>query len=144
MRMGFTLKGREAMMRRLAEFRAQLPGVVMQAMRLEAEIEATEARKRTPVYTGPTGPGKPIPGLLKASIKVEGPEARGRYLTIWISAGGLAGAYAIPQHENLDYFHEIGQAKYIESVLMESRPYIMARIAKRINFARMKNVAVPR
>ena len=136
MRMGFTLKGREEMIKKLQTFKAKFPLQLMQAMRMEAEIEATECRKRTPVYVGPTGPGKPIPGLLKASIKVEGPEHRGRYLTVWISAGGAAGAYAIPQHENLDYFHTIGQAKYIESVLMESRPFILYRIAKRLDVSK--------
>lgn len=121
------------MVARIKKFKEKFPQVVMQAMRVEAEIEATEVRKRTPVYTGPTGPGKPIPGLLRGSVRVEGPVREGNAITVYIVAGGAAEDYAIPQHENLDYFHEVGQAKYIESVIMESRPYMAARIAKRID-----------
>ena len=36
-------------------------------------------------------------------------------------------------HENLDAFHRVGQAKFLESVLVESRPYLAARVARRMN-----------
>ncbi len=102
------------------------------AVYMETSIEATEVRKRTPVYVGPTGPGHPIPGVLLASIHVEGPFiAAGR---VWcrIVAGGAAGAYAWRQHEEMDWFHSVGQAKYIESVIFESRDSIKGRVAARI------------
>jgi hypothetical protein len=48
--------------------------------------------------------------------------------------GGAAEAYAIVQHENLEFHHTTGEAKFLESVLNESRPFMAQRIAKRIKF----------
>lgn len=118
---------------KLRAFAKKFPDRVGAALRHETEIEATEAKKRAPVYVGETGPGKPIPGLLRASIHAEGPYRKGlRTICCQIVAGGAAGAYAIPQHERLDWFHKVGQAKYIESVVMESRQYIASRVAARL------------
>lgn len=126
------LLGVSNMTKNIREVAKKFPDRVMQALRVEGEIETTEAKKRTPVYTGPTGPGKPIPGLLRASVHLEGPFREGTRIYAKIVAGGAAGAYAIPQHENLEFFHEVGQAKYIESVIMESRPFMAARLAARL------------
>lgn len=133
-----SLKGVHDMKERLRKFKRLFPKQLERAVRFEMEIEATEAKKRTPVYVGPTGPGKPIPGVLRASVHVEGPEWKGRTLRCEIVAGGAAGAYAIPQHENLEFHHEVGQAKFIESVLMESRDHMLARIASHIDVSEAK------
>jgi hypothetical protein len=53
-----------------------------------------------------------------------------------IVAGGPAAPYAIYVHEDLEAIHPVGQAKFIESVLLESRPFMAARIAKRIDLNR--------
>jgi len=126
------LLGVTDMKAKLRDIAQKFPDRVMQALRMEAEIEATEVKKRTPVYTGPTGPGKPIPGLLRSSVHVEGPFREGHRIWAAVVAGGAAGAYAIPQHENLEFFHEVGQAKYLESVIMESRPFMAARLTARL------------
>jgi hypothetical protein len=126
------LMGVPEMIKKIKDIQKQFPDRVVKALRMEGEIEVTEAKKRTPVYVGPTGPGKPIPGLLRASVHLEGPFREGTRIYAKIVAGGAAGAYAIPQHENLEFFHHVGQAKYIESVIMESRPYMAARLAARI------------
>lgn len=117
---------------KVRSYAKKFPDRVGAALRQETEIETTEAKRRTPVYVGPTGPGKPIPGLLRASVHAEGPFREGSRIYCKIVAGGAAGAYAIPQHENLWYFHTVGQAKYIESVIMEARNYIAGRVATRI------------
>lgn len=130
--LGIRLEGVPEMIRKIREVQKLYPDRVKQALAVEAEIEVTEAKKRTPVYTGPTGPGKPIPGLLRASVHQDGPHREGHRIYTKIVAGGAAGAYAIPQHENLEYFHEVGQAKYIESVILESRPFMAARIVARL------------
>jgi hypothetical protein len=36
-------------------------------------------------------------------------------------------------HEDLTALHKIGQAKYLESVIMESRPFMAARVARRMD-----------
>jgi hypothetical protein len=126
------------MVANLRNFKKNFPGHVAEAMRIEAEVDAIECKKRSPVYTGPVTPSSPIPGVLQDSIHVEGPNFKNDIIYVEIVAGGEAGAYAIPQHENLTYHHEIGQAKYIESVMMESRDTMAARIAKHIDFAKLK------
>lgn len=131
------MKGAEAMSNKLRRFQAQFPQKVKAALFIETEIETTEAKKRTPVWTGPTGPGYPIPGLLRASVHTEGPFQQGNRIWAMIVAGGAAGAYAWRQHEELEWFHTVGQAKYIESVIMESRPFILNRVAVRLKFAKM-------
>lgn len=92
------------------------------ALREEAEIEMTEAKQRTPVDTG----------ALRASGRVEGPEIRGEEVSVTFQFGDAAAPYALYVHENMDAFHKVGQAKFLESTLIESQPYLAARIAKRI------------
>ena len=111
---------------KLAELRRGMPDEVGRALFIEMQIEATEAKRRTPVDTGE----------LRASIHVEGPFRSGRRIWCSIVAGGPAAPYAIRVHEDLEAFHKVGQAKYIESVVVESRPYMAARVAKRIDLAR--------
>ena len=86
-------------------------------------VELTECKKRTPVDTG----------ALRASEHVEGPTREGRKVSVAIVAGGPAAPYALTVHEDLEANHPRGgQAKYIESTLNESAPYIGERVAKRI------------
>ena len=92
------------------------------ALRQEAEIEMTESKKRCPVDVG----------TLRASGHVVGPTLEGKKMHVDLVYGGAAEDYAIVQHEELGYFHKVGQAKYLESVLMESLPYMGARVAARI------------
>jgi hypothetical protein len=132
-----SLRSADAMRTKLRLFRVKFPKVVAAALYAETQIEVTECKKLCPVYVGPTGPGKPIPGLLRDSIHSEGPFYEGLKIWMRIVAGGAAGAYAIPQHENLEFHHEVGQAKFIEQPLMQSRPFIAARVANRIQFSKL-------
>jgi hypothetical protein len=49
-----------------------------------------------------------------------------------IVAGGPSAPYAIFVHEDLDAKHKVGQAKFLESWLLESRPNMTARVARRV------------
>jgi hypothetical protein len=91
----------------------------------ELEIEMTEMKQRTPVDTG----------ALRSSGFVELPKFGAREVEITLGFGGPAIGYAVPVHENTESFHEVGQAKYMESVLAESEPHLAARIARRMNLA---------
>jgi hypothetical protein len=113
-----SVAGMEQAERAIARLIRRLPEVAQRAMREEAEIEMTEAKKRTPVDTG----------VLRDSGKVE---QYGEFGVRW-SFGGAAMAYAVYVHENLDVYHPVGQAKFLESVLMESTPYLPARIGRRM------------
>ncbi len=112
-----------AKVRRLAK---KFPDEVIRALYIETEIETTEAKRRTPVDKGP----------LRASVHQEGPTRKGRAIGTMIVAGGPAAPYAIYVHEDLEAEHPVGQAKFIESVIMEVRPHLAARLAKRIELHR--------
>jgi len=119
------LEGADKIKARLTAFERRFPDHVANALRIETEIEATECKRRTPVDTG----------ALRASIHVEGPEREGRRIWTSIVAGGVAASYALIVHEDMEAFHKVGQAKYIESVILESRPYMAQRVAARVDFA---------
>lgn len=92
------------------------------ALRAEAEIEMTEAKRRTPVLTG----------ALRASGHVTGPRMAGRVVEVVMGFGNASVDYAVKVHEMTNVFHRNGQAKYLESVLLESVPYLAQRVANRI------------
>lgn len=107
------------------------------ALYLEAQIEMTESKRRCPVSPtkaqfkamGRTPPRNLRPGTLRASGYVARPQRDGKKISVTMGYGGAAEAYAVVQHERLDYRHTTGQAKYLESVLNESRPYMLQRMA---------------
>ena len=49
-------------------------------------------------------------GALAASGQVTGPDPRGK---VEIRYGGAAAPYALIQHENLEYHHTVGEARYL-------------------------------
>lgn len=126
---GASLKNAEEMRRRLLRFAEKFPNEVERALYQETEVEAKEVKRRTPVDTGE----------LRASVHVEGPTRQWRTIYTKIVAGGPAAPYAIYVHEDLDAIHKVGQAKYIESVILESRPFMAARVGQRIDLNRAWN-----
>lgn len=124
---GASLKGAAQIRAKLVRLQTRFPDEVGRALYQESEVELKEIKRRTPVDTGE----------LRASEHVEGPFRSGRSISTRIVAGGPSASYALYVHENLEAFHAVGQAKYIESVLFESQPYMSARVAKRIDLNRM-------
>lgn len=112
----------------VSAFERRFPNLVEKALYIETEIEVTEAKRRTPVDKG----------NLRASIHQEGPTRDGRRIVSEIVAGGVAAPYAVIVHEDLEAFHKVGQAKFIESVILESRPFMAQRIAARIDLSQAK------
>lgn len=119
--------GAADVLRRLQQVIHEAPTVVAQALFEEAEIEMTEARERTPVETGD----------LRRSGFVQPPEIDRDAVSVTLGFGGPAAPYAVYVHENLEAFHPVGQAKFLESTLLESVPHLPARIARRINLEQM-------
>jgi len=119
----------------------KFPDHVASALYQEAQIEVTEMKKRTPVDTTPNQwypyTVAPHPGNLRNSIHAERPEYHGREIVVIIATGKQA-PYAVYVHENPDAFHPIGQWKFMESVLNESRSHMNARLARRIDLDRMR------
>ncbi len=124
----------------LMAIKRAFPDAVLNALRLEAEIEMTESKRRCPV--SPTAaqfkamrrsrPKGLKPGTLRASGGVANPVREVSRLYVKMGYGGAAKDYAVVQHERLDFHHTTGQALYLSSVINESRPYMGARIAKRV------------
>lgn len=116
---GASLRGKDTMKRNLRLIAIRYPKVLGNATLEETKIEHKEVQRRTPVDTGE----------LRDSERVIGPfYERTIYCAIIVTA-----AHALLVHENLEAFHRIGQAKYLESVLLEAQQWLGARIAKRAN-----------
>ncbi len=132
-----SLKGSAEMVRRIKAIALKTPGRVEAALYQEAQIEATEMKRRTPVDTRPNQfypyGRAPHPGQLRNSIHVERPEREGRRISVTIATGAEA-PYAIFVHEDPDAHHPVGQWKYMESVLRESQPHMAGRVAARLHF----------
>jgi len=107
----------------------EFPKRTASALYLEAQIEVTEMKKRTPVDTTPNAPH---PGNLRNSLHAEHPEISDRMISVTI-ASGMQAMYAIFVHENPDAYHPIGEWKFMESVLNESRSTMAARLASRLD-----------
>ncbi len=120
------VKGLDKVMKRLEGLAKRMPNEVARALYEEAQVEKAESMRRTPVRTG----------ALRASHEVSKPNVSGREISVVISVGGVAAPYAVVVHENLEALHNPGQAKFLESTLMESKPFMAARIAKRISLHR--------
>lgn len=115
------VKGADRIRARLLAYANRIPEICEDALYEEASIEMTESMKRTPVDTG----------ALRASHTVE-TKRRGNEISATIGVGGPAAPYAVFVHEDLDAFHPVGEAKFLESTLLESKPFMAARLAARI------------
>lgn len=79
--------------------------VVPRGLRIIGEEIMTDAKASLP--------GRGVPrdlGTLAASGRVEGPRGDG---TVLLSFGDAASPYALIQHENLSYRHELGEPRYL-------------------------------
>lgn len=128
------VRGAQEMVAKLRQITTEFPERVERALYQEAQIEVTEMKKRTPVDTTPNAPH---PGNLRNSIHVEEPTRKGKHIQVTVATGAQA-PYAIYVHENPDAFHPVGEWKFMESVLNESRPHMAARIARRIHLGKGK------
>lgn len=129
------LLGVNKMRETLKKIAKNFPDHVAAALYQEGQIEMSEAKRRTPVDTTPNAPH---PGQLRASGTVHEPERNGKNISVTLSFGGAAEDYAVFVHENPDALHPVGQWKYLESVLNESRPHMATRLARRIDLNKMK------
>jgi hypothetical protein len=126
-------KGLNEMQQKLTNLAINFGAAADEALRAEAEIEMTEAKKRCPVWN----PERPVPaghtpGQLRASGRVEGPSADGKDRSVRMVFGGGDIDYAVYVHEDLEAFHASGQAKFLESTLLESAPHMPNRVAARM------------
>jgi hypothetical protein len=136
------VKGAPEMIAKLQAIAKELPLRLASAMYVEAQIEMTESKKRCPVAPGG--------GTLRASGFVTRPEITNRLITVTLSYGGAADAYALAVHEHLSshspyswqraesegsgvHWSTAGTGpKFLESVLNESQATMAERLAQRL------------
>lgn len=123
MKIKVSLLGKRELQARMKMAIANAPNLVGQAMREEGETIMTRSKRDfVPVDLG----------TLRASGFVDGPEISGNTATVTLGYGGAASAYALIQHERMDYHHDVGQAKYLEQPVNEAVVGFSQRVAKRI------------
>lgn len=143
MRVQLTVRGMDRVEAQLRLLAVQFEREAMAALREEAELEMTEAKRRTPVDTGAlrasghveSGSGMTSLASFDTATRkgTMGASGGGRKdLSVRLVFGGPAASYALAVHENLEAHHNPGQAKYLESALLESRPYFAARVGRRM------------
>ena len=125
--MSSELKGLDQVVARLRSLASRMQPAIGRALYAEGQIERQESMRRTPVDTG----------ALRASHVLEGPMYSGRDIWVRIGVGGPAAPYAVVVHENMDAFHKVGQAKFLESTILESAPYIARRVAVRLKISEL-------
>jgi len=82
-----------------------------------ARTEMVEMKKRTPVDTGE----------LQDSGYVKMPRFVSGVMTCEV---GFWAPHALWVHEDLEAFHRVGEAKFMESVWKESAPYFLPRVTQ--------------
>lgn len=120
----FALQGATELQKTLLQMVQTTPKKIASALYEEAQIEMREAKRRTPWKTG----------TLRGTGIVNKPERDGNQISVTLSFGGPAAPYAIYVHENLEAIHPHGEAKFLESTLLESAPHMANRIVNRIAF----------
>lgn len=107
----------QAELARLAERAKPIAG---QALYVEAEAIMAESKQRAPVDTG----------ALRSSGHVLPPDIDKDGVEVKLGYGGAAEAYAIVQHERLDYHHTVGEAKFLERPLLDAARGMAQRLAR--------------
>lgn len=115
-RSGIRVTGGKAMRDKLTELGKKAVPIFKKAIKHFGDVEMAEMKRRVPV--GPTGD-------LKASGKVDEPIMDGKNIKVGMH---FDMPYALVVHEDLEAFHKIGEAKYMESVLNESKKFFEERV----------------
>lgn len=132
-----TFHGLDRLLREFEDRIKELIPAVEAALFIDAEQTITEAKKIVPVDEG----------ILKASGHAQLPEIIDGVITVECGFGGPAGSggpeqtkdvgYAVYVHEDLEAYHTVGQAKYLEVPFYARHRNFGARIARRVR-RRMK------
>lgn len=92
---------------------------------IEMELMMAEAKGQTPVRDG----------ILRDSGHVLPPEVDATSMEISAGFGGAASAYALVQHERLDFNHTTGNAKFLERPFLAKVPAIVGGMAASLRTA---------
>jgi hypothetical protein len=122
----FTVTGTDALRAALEQFGPGAQEVAQAAIYQEAEaIMADSKENYVPVDTG----------TLKNSGYVALLETENNLLSVEMGYGGAAEAYAVVQHERLEFNHPVGGPKYLERPLLAAAGNLLQNLANRIKAA---------
>jgi hypothetical protein len=76
-----------------------------------------------------------LTGALRSSGHVDQPVIIGKSVSVTLGFGGPATPYALIQHENLEFRHTVGQAKYLELPFMAACGTMLPRLAQTLGAA---------
>lgn len=116
---GFIITGDKLLAARLARLGATAPLALGGALYAEAEGIMGVSRGLAPVDTG----------VLRGSGVVRQPRISGDGAEVEFGYGGAASAYAVIQHERVDFSHQVGQAKYLEQPVLAAASGMDGRLA---------------
>lgn len=117
------LTGADVLLAGLDQLIEQAPTALAAAIYQEAEtIMADSKANYVPVDTG----------VLRDSGFVAPPEIDGNVVSVELGYGGAASAYALVQHERLDYHHTVGGPKYLERPFLDAMNGLEERLADRL------------
>ena len=132
--MAKVVTGADAVARKLKGLEQKLRRAEHAALYQEALIITGVSMRRTPVDVT-TGKGG---GTLRDSHETSAPRRKGDTVQVDIQVGGPAAGYAAVVHERViapsgrPVKHIVGQAKFLESAILEAEKTLGARIAKRL------------
>jgi len=115
----------QAMANKLRSIGRQLSTRTADAMKSEAEDDMAVMKSRAPYKTG----------KLRDSGEVHDPviDADGT-ISVTSSFGGPDVPYAVEQHEHIEFHHDVGEAKWMERTMNESRQTMLGRVGRKIAF----------
>jgi hypothetical protein len=117
--MKFRIRGMENLQRNARRIAENVPEQLEAALKAEGDKLVEQVRERTPVSTG----------VLRDSFEATTERKRNKVvITI-----GTDVPYAPHVHEDLEARHEVGDAKFLESVIDEAEPHLIRAVAKRID-----------
>ena len=114
--------GMDELRARLLSAGKDAPRLLAGGIFIEAEGIMAESRPLVPVDTG----------VLRASGHVQLPDLTPTGASVEFGYGGAASAYAVVQHERLDFSHPSGQAKFLEQPTLESVAGMGERLAQSV------------
>lgn len=131
-----TIKGTKALNRQFRRYGREAILGLKTGLSQEAEGIITQSKGIIPIDTG----------NLRASGHVQPPEVFGSRASVEFGFGGPSGSgnvsgdtnsenvdYAVKVHEDLESFHRVGQAKYLEVPVNRAIPGMSDRIAKDVS-----------
>jgi hypothetical protein len=121
MSLTLTITGTEALSAALMQTGPRFQQAAASGLFVEAEAIMADSKEHyVPVDTG----------TLKNSGHVQLPEIDGTTVTVQMGYGGAAEAYAVVQHERLEFNHPVGGPKYLERPLLAAASGLVSRLAE--------------